>query len=229
MTRSNERVLRNGGFTLTELAIVLVIVGLLLATLVPSLSAQLEQRSYNETQQWLNEAREALIGYALTHTAVDGKPYLPCPDTDNDGVENRSGNACPGSEGALPWSDLGLGQRDSWNNRIRYRVHASVSNSSTGFTLSSNPDLRVCAEATCTTTVATQLAAVLASHGKNGAGAFKVSGGTHTAPSSTDELENTDSDRDFVSHAPTADFDDIVAWLPTTILFTRMTAAFRLP
>jgi hypothetical protein len=77
--------------------------------------------------------------------------------------------------------------------------------------------------------LATQLPVVLLSHGKNGAGAFNTSGGTNTAPTSADELENSDTDNDFVSHTPTTDFDDIVAWLPASILYNRMITAGRLP
>lgn len=200
MTSFASRVASVRGFTLTELAIVLIIVGLLLASIIPSLSAQNDQRSYNETVQILNEAREALVGYASSHSATDGKPYLPCPDTDDDGRENRSGTTCSSAEGRLPWSDLGIGQRDSWNNRIRYRVHSAFSDSGTGFSLTSSPNLRVCAESTCTTTVATQLPVVLISHGKNGAGAFNSSGGTNDAPAGADELQNTNADANFVSH-----------------------------
>lgn len=218
------------GFSLTELAIVLVIVGLLLTTLMPPLSAQMDQRSYNETTLWLNEGREALLGYAMTHTAVDGKPYLPCPDTDDDGLENRAGTTCTAQEGRLPWADLGISRWDSWSNRIRYRVHTSFSDSSTGFTLATAaPNLRVCAASGCAASLATALPVVLLSHGKNGAGAFNTSGGTNTAPTGADELENADADNDFVSHTPTTDFDDVVVWLPASILYNRMITAGRLP
>jgi prepilin-type N-terminal cleavage/methylation domain-containing protein len=220
----------NFGFTLTELAIVLVIVGLMLSAIIPPLSAQQDQRNYSETQQWLNEAREALVGYAMTHTALDGKPYLPCPDTDDDGKENRPGTTCTSQEGRIPWSDLGVSRWDSWSNRIRYSVHANFSNSANGFTLATAvPNLRVCAASGCATTVATGLPLVLLSHGKNGAGAFNSVGGTNPAPSGADELENTNANTDFVSHTQTTDFDDIVVWLPTTILYSRMIAAGRLP
>jgi len=85
------------GFTLVELAIVLVIVTLLAGGMMMSLSSQMDQRARTETEQKLQEIREALIGYAASHIAADGKPYLPCPDMDNDGFENRAGNVCSNS------------------------------------------------------------------------------------------------------------------------------------
>lgn len=218
------------GFTLTELAVVLVIVGLLLSTLMPALSAQLDQRNYSETRQTLSEVREALIGFAAKSAAADGKPYLPCPDTNDDGVEDRgAGGACIGYEGYLPWSDLGLARTDSWNNRVRYRVHASFSSNITGFTLlTADPDLRVLV-AGGGITIATKLPVTLVSHGKNGLGARNTLPGWNTAPTGTDELENTDNDTDYVSHEQAPDFDDIVVWLPVPLLNSRMISAGRLP
>lgn len=237
MNRSFERTSRNGGFTLTELAIVLAIVGLMLASLLPAISVQMDMRNYNATKQHLSDVREALIGYALTHIADDGKPYLPCPDTGDDGKENRTSGVCDASEGNLPWSDLGIGQHDGWNNRIRYRVHSNFANKSAGFTLASTATLRVCAELTdCGTAsskdLATGLPAVLVSHGKNGAGARNLTGGQNAAPSGGAERLNAHSDGDsdnFVSPTSVAAFDDIVVWLPATILFSRMISAARLP
>lgn len=219
------------GFTLTELAIVLIIVGLLLASLMPALTTQTDQRRYNETAQTMLEIREALLGYAAAHSAADGKPHLPCPDTDDDGIENRTGNNCTSDEGRVPWSDLGVSRWDSWNNRIRYRVTNTFSRNDIGITLGSTGNIRICpSAASCTPALASSVPAVLVSHGKNGYGAFNANGGTNDLPLGADELVNaTTSDNDFVSHVPTPDYDDIVIWLPTTILFNRMVAAGRLP
>lgn len=222
------------GFTLTELAIVLVIVALLLSTLMPALSAQLDQRNYGETRQTLSEVREALIGFAAKSAATaDGRPYLPCPDTNDDGIEDRgAGGACIGNEGNLPWSDLGLARTDSWDNRVRYRVHASFSSNVTGFSLATaTPDLRVCTTSACGITVATNLPVVLVSHGKNGLGARNTLPGWNAAPSGADELQNVDvpANTDYVSHEQTPDFDDLVVWLPVSLLTSRMISAGRLP
>ena len=227
------------GFTLAELAIVLLIVALLAGAMLVPLTAQIDQRHAADVKRTLSEIREALVGYAASHPATDGKPYLPCPDTDNDGMENRSGATCANQEGSVPWAALGIGESDPWNNRFRYRVHVSFSRSDVGFSLTSAPNLRVCSAAGCAASsiLANSLPVIFLSHGKNGAGATNASGGANPAPtaSRTDELANTDGNNDFVSHVPTAEgsangeFDDEVAWLPTSILFGRMIAAARLP
>ena len=63
----------NRGFTLIEMAIVLMIVGLLLGGMLVPLSAQMDQRNISDTQKSLSEIKEALIGYAM----ANGR--LPCP------------------------------------------------------------------------------------------------------------------------------------------------------
>lgn len=231
---------RAKGFTLAEMAIVLFIVVLLLGGLLVPLTAQIDQRNTSDANKMLSEIREALIGYAASHSTGGGKPYLPCPDTDNDGRENRGGGgACTNQEGNIPWVDLGIAQTDPWNNRFRYRVDSNFSNSAVGFSLVSTPSLQVCDAAGCagTSVIAKNLPAVFLSHGKNGAGAVNASGGVNAAPAAnrTDELENTNGDDNFVAHPETAagsaggEFDDLVSLLPTSILMARMIAAGRLP
>jgi len=56
------------GFTLIELAIVLVIVTILIGGLAMPLSAQIQARRIAETKKIMEEAREAIIGYAMSHT-----------------------------------------------------------------------------------------------------------------------------------------------------------------
>lgn len=217
------------GFTLTELAVVLVIVALLIGGMLMPITAQIEARDNGDTQKALSELREALIGFAASHSATDTRPYLPCPDTDDDGVENRTGTICTNQEGRIPWVTLGLGRTDAWNNRYRYRVTASFSNSAGGFVLTTNGTLQVCEDSTCATSIATVVPAVIMSHGKNGSGAFNIMGGTNTAPTGANELENTDSDNSFVSRIPDPNYDDLVIWLSPNILYNRMIAAGRLP
>lgn len=224
---------RNQGFTLIEVAIVLIIVTLLSGGLMMTLSSQTEQRTYRETQQQLQNIHDALLGYAVSHNALDGKPYLPCPDIDGDGLENRTGNACTNSAGMLPWNDLGVANQDAWGNRFRYQVEASFAKKDAGFTLSSTATLKVCDQAACTSTVATTLPVVVISHGKNGFGATTSNNTQNTAPTSADELENTTANGNFVFHSPSqpgpTEFDDLVIWLSPNILYNRLIAAGRLP
>lgn len=225
---------KNAGFTLTELAIVMIIMALLIGGMMVPLSVQRELQNSRETQKQLADISDALIGYAASHQATDGKPYLPCPDTDDDGLENRLvDNTCSNLEGRLPWGDLGVGGTDAWGNRFRYRVVAAYSSKVAGFALGQAASLRICEDSTCTKVVANDLPVVIVSHGRNGAGAFNTSGGTNPAPVGADEISNQDGNVDFVLRTPSdaagSEFDDLAAWISRFVLFNRMIAAGKLP
>lgn len=210
------------GFSLVEMAVVLAILALLIGGMLMPLSAQQELRHAGETRRLLSEIGEALYGFAASHGTSGGRPYLPCPDTDSDGMENRTviPGPCVSPEGGLPWATLGLGRQDAWGNPPRYRVAAAFSDSVTGFALTTTGDLRVCADSGCAVVLGSGLPAVVASLGRNGAG----------SPASADEQENLDGDADFVERPDgAAGFDDLVTWLPPTLLIHRMIATGRLP
>ena len=117
---------RQRAFTLVELAVVLMIVALLLSTLMYTLSAQSDQRAREQTQRTLEQAREALIGFAI----ANGR--LPCPaSAASNGVEspNGGGDCSNYNDGFLPAVTLGFQPTDSagyavdaWNNRVRYSL-----------------------------------------------------------------------------------------------------------
>jgi len=117
------------GFTLTELAIAFVIIALLLASFVYTLSAQVEQRNFQETRDRLNSARDVLLSYAI----VAGR--LPCPAAPGTtGIESPiGGGTCTNPyNGFLPAITIGYQQvdsngyaLDSYGNRIRYAVAAT--------------------------------------------------------------------------------------------------------
>ena len=118
------------GFSLVEMAVVLAIIGLLLGSAMYTLSAQTEQRTREETQRRLEQAREALLGFAV----ANGR--LPCPaDGTTTGVESPAGGGgCTNPyNGFLPAITLGFQPvdtqgfaLDAWNNRIRYAVAQSI-------------------------------------------------------------------------------------------------------
>ena len=138
------------GFTLIEIAVALLIMTLVIASILVPLQAQVESRNYTETQRILDQAREALIGYA----AANG--YFPCPadfaltsnGAEATGSTHTSGTgACPASVtattagvnvyiGYLPAVTLGFTPTDAngyavdaWGltqNRIRYAISSST-------------------------------------------------------------------------------------------------------
>ncbi|WP_296887378.1 prepilin-type N-terminal cleavage/methylation domain-containing protein [Thiobacillus sp.] len=56
------------GFTLIEMAIVLIIITILIGGLAVPLSAQIQARRIAETKKIMEEAREAIVGYAMSHS-----------------------------------------------------------------------------------------------------------------------------------------------------------------
>ncbi len=222
------------GFTLVEMAVVLVIVGLMLGGLMIPLTAQMDQSRVSEARKDLSEIKEALIGYAI----ANGR--LPCPDTDGDGIENACGTttSAESSQGNLPWVTLGIEGTDPWGRHYQYRVNDAFGAVGTPFSLSTvgtgttTGILRICADYVCAATLAINVPAVIYSSGKNGA---------VQPPVGADELENTTDktnakfDRTFVSHefassgAANGEYDDILTWISPNILFNRMVAAGKLP
>lgn len=229
------------GFTLTEIAVVMVIVGLLLTMMMPLLGAQIDQRNYNETRQTLTEAQEALLGFA----AANGR--LPRPATSvADGTENpaicASEAACTGF---IPWQTLGIRSTDNWNKLIRYSVTPAYANAA--FTLATPATKKlqsrdaggtlvyqVGSASACSTANPCALA-VIYSAGRNNWGI--LADGTAIGDASTtntDEDTNASATTLFVVRTPAnagagGEFDDLVTWLPTTVLFNRLIAAGRLP
>lgn len=126
---------RPSGFTLTELAVVLTIVAILLSSLMFTLSAQTEQRNRDEAIRRLDQAKELLLSFAL----VNGR--LPCPARcsnfpacNDGGDEAAAGGVCTDSyAGYLPGRALGFQPVDAagyaldpWGNRMRYAVAQNI-------------------------------------------------------------------------------------------------------
>jgi prepilin-type N-terminal cleavage/methylation domain-containing protein len=243
---------RQHGFTLVEIAIVLMIVGLLLGGLLVPLSAQMEQQKVSATEKLLAEARDALIGYAVANG------QLPCPadptiatGQPNAGIARTPPCTNANSTGVLPWATLGISETDAWGNRFTYRVSSDFADA-LGTTFGKDPNGNNCtpgttpAQATfalCSagtldvlfaaggTNVAIDVPAVILSHGKNGAGAYTQQGAQQPVSGNADEQENGDgsADNNYVSHTATPDYDDLVTWISNNILLNRMVAAGKLP
>lgn len=200
---------KSGGFSLLEMAVVLVIVALLLGGLLPSVFSQTEQKRVNETRKYLEEIRNALIGYA----EINGR--LPCPATV---VYGEADSTCtnPASNNYLPWKTLGVYETDSWGGKWLYRVDPNFA-SSVPFTLSTatSTTLQIQDSAGNAITSSTERPiAIVFSTGKNLV-ANGQNGGVFDAI--------------YQSDVPTSSFDDIMVWISRPRLFYRMVAAGKLP
>lgn len=100
------------GFSLVEMAVVLVILGLVLATLFAPLAAQRDIKNITGTQASLSQIKEAINGFAI----LNGR--LPCPakviaDPSNASYGLEDSTLCA-QEGLLPWKTLGVPETDEW-------------------------------------------------------------------------------------------------------------------
>ena len=229
---------RQSGFTLVEIAIVLLIVGLMLGGMIAPLQSQLEQRHVSETQRTMDEAREALIGYAMRNG------YLPCPAVSAfDGREDRTDSSCNKRYGYLPWTTLGLSRLDGWGRVLGYSVTPAFANSTSFFNMTTPRDITIATRGMdgqlVQITETNDIPAVIISFGRNGYGATSDQN-TRLADAgvnNSDEKTNLSSGGVALitrpstdnARAPGGEFDDMITWISPNILVSRMVAAGRLP
>lgn len=248
---------KSAGFTLIELAVVLLIVSLLLGGLLVPLSTQLSQRNIQATQAQLEEIRDALLGYAI----ING--YLPCPtgNTTKDPTNANYGQedtrptigpnkgVCPSESGMLPWKTLNVAEYDAWGvgrsssadpwtGHYRYRVHPNFSNSATPISLTSSPT----AVETLSVQDSTTPTPNLLTSNSDPPVAIVYSTGPGNANGDANNLRadgaNESNDPDNPAHTPstvyqggppTGTFDDITIWISRPLLYNRLIAAGRIP
>lgn len=244
------------GFTLTELIVVFLIISILLASAMYTLSAQTEQRNFDETRRRLEAARELLLGFAV----ANGR--LPCPATAaSAGTEAITtppncdtfyGGFLPGRAIGFQVVDAGGFALDAWQNRIRYAVSSAAPTGcavapvlphftnatnlrTNGITCRPN-DLVVCnrSPATITNTVCDANTPVT---NQNVVVAIVFSTGKNgaTGGTGTNEARNLDNNALFVSRPTDAvgatggEFDDQMVWVPVGALYGGLIAAGVLP
>lgn len=218
------------GFSLVEMAIVLIIFGLFLsATLVP-LSAQRSIKDIADTRASLEVIKEAIYGFAI----INGR--LPCPSSFstldpsnvNYGIENC---AIAGSEGYLPWKTLGVPEGDAWvvhrtaatdpwTGYWRYRIDtnfSAISTFNTSILATSSAfanNLSVLDSAgNVLNTSAESPIAIIYSLGKNLAA----------------DGQNSSLDTIYQSDDITTAFDDQLVWITRPTLVNKLAIAGKLP
>ena len=238
MSNPTSQFENHNGFSLVEMAVVITILGLVLGALLLPFQAQRNQVFQTETENTLEIARRALLGFAQ----ANGR--LPCPAVaGSSGIESPIPvtGICTSQWGFLPAATLGIQPSnadgfavDGWNNPIRYAITTANSNSFTTTNGMNNttlalldPDLRVCADSTpanCSSTsyLINNAVAVLLSTGPTGG----------LGAGGADEAENLDTNGVFVNHTPTEtagnEFDHLVVWISPYVLYNAMIEAGQL-
>ncbi|MBF0589672.1 MAG: type II secretion system protein [Magnetococcales bacterium] len=222
---------REAGFTLAELAMTVLVLGILLTMGVATFTQRLQNTSYQVTRESLELIRETLISYLARNRR------LPCPDSDltaPDGDENRTTDGdvttdCSAALGLVPYNTLGLPRiraMDGWEHFISYDVgDVNDWTITDNFSVTNGASLTV-AERDSTGTLnepddGANAVVILLSHGPNGRNAYTIKGTQIEAPGTgTDETDNTDGGTHYVQRAYDDDdsttegaFDDILVYL----------------
>lgn len=214
------------GFTLAELAVVLLVLAVLSAGLVVPLSARIEARDRQLSNERLRDIQHALIGFAIVH----GR--LPCPSTTADpahadyGVEDAP--PCDFSrEGRLPWRSLAMPATDAWGRERRqagddwaghwrYRVDAPFASAPILASTLPSGKLQIRGHDGASITVTdSQAVAIVFSTGAN-----RRADGHNAHYSATTPV--------YQAGEAGADFDDLLLWLGRPLLIARLAQAGRL-
>ncbi|GAA6142575.1 type II secretion system protein [Hydrogenophaga sp. 5NK40-0174] len=103
------------GFTLVEIAITLVALGIILLGAVVFWQQSARERVSAQQQDVQLQAREAVVGFAYAQYR------LPCPAADANGVESCAAGGGLRQVGFVPWRTLGLPRPEA--GRLRYGVY----------------------------------------------------------------------------------------------------------
>jgi prepilin-type N-terminal cleavage/methylation domain-containing protein len=219
------------GFSLIEIALVLVVVGLALGGLMSALGSQLENKRISDTQQALEEAKEALIGYAIINKR------LPAPATSAvNGVALATCATDVTCTGFIPWATLGSPKRDAWAKLIRYSVTPAFVNNDITVTPPAATKIIRTRAAGVLTTEPPNVPVVIFSHGNANFGTTETGGAIANGggPGNVDEISNNTGSTGgtagtiFIRRAPSAptaaggEFDDLVVTLTSPTLVARM-------
>jgi len=212
------------GFTLIEMAIVMVVIGLVLSGGLIAIAPVLQNSKVSETDEKLDRIEQALVLYAIRNGC------LPCPadpSQPNTGTGTNPGQSvygtstayqsgCSGTsdcafgeskQGAVPWVTLGLAESDitdGFGARIDYSLTSALAhtNGLVRTPPSSYPAGGLTVENYNLVSQTTAAAYVLVSHGPDRFGAYVAQSGSHITTgaysSSATQTENENGDKTFV-------------------------------
>lgn len=221
------------GFTLIEMAIVLVVIGLILSGGLMAVAPALQNSRVTETNGKLDQIENALLVYAIRHGC------LPCPAAGNlSSSDENAGravgdtpppyhagcaSACDSYHGVVPWIALGLSEADvtdGFGYRISYAVAEDLEQTDSMMRQSGSPpiypDVELIVERADGTEITPEAAYVLISHGPDHSHGHAAESGVKAAdPYNSPNQGLNDGGGTYVQDSPisisdTSYFDDIV-------------------
>ncbi len=209
---------RQNGFTLVEIAIVMVIIGLVMGGGMAIMRTLSDRKFRNESIDHLNMAKKTVITFAQ----INGR--LPFADTNADGDENASQTI-----GDLPFITLGIPPSDPYGRPIAYEINATLITDINNITnmvascnalmtgLSGSPQIR---DAEAGAGSAFPVAAVLVSSGPMDADS---DGDVFDDIAGASGGDNTDGTPNYIRNPPLdTTFDDLVVYISGNELFGDM-------
>lgn len=208
------------GFSLLEISLVLIILGIVGGVSLHTLSAHLTHAAYAKTREHQDYALHAIAAFVERHHR------FPCPADpktigENYGLEPRE-RKCPGSqaEGILPFRTLGMGEKfakDGFNHWITYVVDSNLADKDheahietvTGKQIILQNEYHQLVLVDPAPRTQNFIAFLLISHGKSGIGAFV--GGTRLFSSTASPHKKENCDRNFI-FIDSPQTDDIIRW-----------------
>lgn len=250
---------RHAGFSLIELLVVLAVMGVLIGAIIRPLVSQLENRIFAETQRVLEESREVLLGYVVANGYFPCPADTASNGREAAGTDHNTGACptwygfLPAATLGMTSVDAQGYAVDGGrqiHNRIRYAVSnqtivgitnpltrrfgirrvgvASLDAEDLLFVCASGDGVNAGVDCGTATTLTSRAAAIIWSVGGNAA-----TGGTSIHEAQNPSPNGGSADRIFVSRSPSvaagAEFDDLVSWIPVTIVVNRLLASGQLP
>lgn len=238
---------KSKGFTLIELAMVLLIIGLLLGGLLMPLATQIEQRDRQLVKQELEDIKQALLGYAVINGRLPCPSFETDPSSDDYGMPVAMGSATCGQDGILPWKVLGVSETDPWgsartsSNSLwtgywHYRVreeYTDMLDQDTHFdtAMPGGPadELVVYHEDVSNKLTATGNDSPILIVYSSGPDGIPDTGNIDSAIYDPANAPSDPGDTEFQGGIPYAGFDDITTWMTRPLLLSTMLAARVLP
>lgn len=201
----------NRGFSLIEMAIVMVIIGVLAGGGVSLIGILTKRKARTETIDYLKQARAALISFA----DINGR--LPWADTSGDGTENAGA-----ATGSLPYQTLKLSPTDPYKRTLGYELNANLGTNLTASCnalrsgLSGGPDVVDADGAAASFPIAAILISAGTMDADSDGNVFDdVATGTHQG-------DNTDGNPNYIRHPSVDAFDDLVVYLGENALYGKI-------